>query len=69
MTNYVESRTVKAALESEISVIEEARDSLPEDSHLIALCYLAVERLADFVTQPQSLAESMQDETRFLLSA
>ena len=45
MTSNVENQAFRTALESEIMIMEEARDALPEDSHLRTLCNLAVERL------------------------
>ena len=45
MTSNVESQALRMALESEIMIMEEAREALPEDSHLRTLCNLAVERL------------------------
>jgi hypothetical protein len=55
---------MSAALENEIRVIEGARDALPEDSHLRALCSLAAERLGDFVSQPKAIAQASQGKTR-----
>ena len=56
MTSNVESPTFRAALDSEIMAIEEARDALSDDSHLRALCNLAVERLRLFVSQDNAPA-------------
>ncbi|HXA35733.1 MAG TPA: hypothetical protein VNW26_05325, partial [Steroidobacteraceae bacterium] len=50
MTSSIESQAFRTALESEIMIMEEARDALPEDSHLRTLCNLAVERLEALVS-------------------
>jgi hypothetical protein len=50
MDNSATSQAFRATLECEITVIQEARDALPEDSHLRALCNLAAERLADLAS-------------------
>jgi hypothetical protein len=64
LTSHVKNRAVMAAvLENEIRIIEEARDALPDDSHLRALCSLAAERLGAFVSQPKAIAKS-QGKTR-----
>jgi hypothetical protein len=69
MTRNVESQTDGTALESEILVILEAREALPEDSHLRALCSLAAERLGDFVSQPQAIDHPLQPDVRYRRSA
>jgi hypothetical protein len=55
MNDSVKSHAFRAALEDEITVIEEARDALPDDSHLRTLCDLAVERLADFASPQRAV--------------
>lgn len=59
MAGNVEIRTVNAALEHEIRAIEEARDALPDDSHLRTLCTLAMERLGDFASQPRAIGSAL----------
>jgi len=60
LTGTLDRRTTEAALAYEITLIEEARNALPDDSHLRALCSLAAERLSDFVSRPQN-SEATQD--------
>jgi hypothetical protein len=55
MTYSATRQAFRAALESEITCIEEARDALPENSHLRALCNLATERLAEFASIPPAV--------------
>ena len=50
MSRIAQSQTFRAAIESEITAIEEARNALPHDSHLRSLCDLAVERLGFFLS-------------------
>jgi hypothetical protein len=69
MTRNVESQTDATALESEILVILEAREALPEDSHLRALCSLAAERLGDFVSRPQAIDDRLQPDVWYRRSA
>lgn len=49
MTSEVDSRSLRAALESEIAVMERTRDALRIDSHLRTLCDLATERLSELL--------------------
>jgi hypothetical protein len=49
MTGNQESRDSSAALEREISSIEEARDRLSTESHLRTLCNITLDRLRAFV--------------------
>jgi hypothetical protein len=50
MSRIAQSQTFRAAIESEMTAIEEARNALPHDSHLRSLCDLAVERLGFFLS-------------------
>jgi hypothetical protein len=49
MASQYEYRAIKTALESEIAVLEEARNGLGPDSHLRALCDLAAGRVRDLL--------------------
>src|SRR5580693_2640628 len=65
LPSHAKHRTVRsAALINEIKVIEEARDALPEDSHLRALCSLAAERLGDFLSQPTAIGQASRGKKR-----
>lgn len=64
MPNNVTGQAIRAALESEIVVIEEARDALPDDSHLRTLCNLAVERLADLASSRYAVAGAKPASTQ-----
>lgn len=48
-------RALSAALQVEIAVLVEARDSLPSDSHLRTLCDLTMEQLQIFVVASQDV--------------
>jgi len=60
LTTNKNRAVLAAAIENEIAVIEAARDALPDDSHLRALCSLAADRLADFAAQPRTIAKASQ---------
>jgi hypothetical protein len=69
LTGTVDRETTNAALDYEITLIEAARDALPDDSHLRALCSLAAERLGDFVSRPRQIAKETQQDLPHLRSA
>ena len=64
MSKNVTGQAIRAALESEIMVIEEARDALPDHSHLRTLCNLAVERLADLASSQYAVAGARPASTQ-----
>jgi len=64
MTCNQESRVSRAALEREITSIEEARDSLSSESHLRTLCNISVEHLRAFVDVMNKFSVDPPNEAR-----